>query len=102
MATTAFPRIPFFSTTEPSENGIANGSSNESSNGSSNGSVTSPQAIPWDSLTEVAARARKTERAGKILGEKAATVVADLSTEEAREFLRGAFFLASLSDKKIE
>lgn len=98
MATTAFPRIPFFGTSETPEEPSENGSPN----GSPNGSVTSPQAIPWDSLTEVAARARKTDRAGKVLGEKAATVVAGLSTEDGREFLRAAFFLASLSDKEEE
>ncbi len=97
MATTAFPRIPFFGASETTEK-----PEQKESNGSSNGSVTSPQAIPWDSLTEVAARARETDRAGKVLGEKAASVVAGLSTEDAREFLRAAFYLASLSDKKVE
>jgi len=98
MATTAFPRIPFFGTSETTEKPEQK-ESNGSPNGSPNGSVTSPQAIPWDSLTEVAAGARKIDRAGKVLGEKAATVVAGLSTEDGREFLRAAFFLASLSDK---
>ena len=93
MATTAFPRIPFFGSFDTPEE-----PEKKESNGDPNRSLTSPQAIPWDSLTETVAR--KTDQAGKVLGEKAAAVVAGLSTEDGRQFLRAAFFLASLSDKE--
>lgn len=85
MNTAAFPRIPFFGGQENTEDLVSPLSPQVAS---------APQAVPWDTLTQVASAARVVE--SEMLGEKATAVLAQLSTDDGKEFLSAAFFLASI------
>ena len=82
-ATTAFPRIPFFSRADSPEKQPEEGTA-------------APKAIPWEALTDAASIARYAHAADKVLEKKASEVINGLSTEEGKEFLQAAFYLASL------